>query len=358
MPKKPQVKRGLKHKKQPAHKYRVLYGILITLASILCFGIGLNQYMEHVALEEALSKAEEKSNTSKAASLDLRVASQATYADSRITEVLDLGVQRELSHKLISYSSDGFRQYAYVVLPNSAPPSEGFPVMLLLHGFVRPSHYKTRGDAYLGDMEFYARNGYAVIRPDFRGNGNSEGLAEGAYFSMAYNTDILSLIAGLKAVPSFDSGNIAVWGHSMGGYLALRAAVLSPDIKDIILLAAPVGSIFDLYTRYYPPSDRINPVSKKVRDQVIKKYGTPLTNENFWHSASPIFFLDRMQARVQIYVGGQDRIVPPSFSDDLANALESSGKAYLYRYYDNGDHGLGAERESIHRDSINYLKHR
>lgn len=358
MPKKPLKKRGQKNKKQPVYKYRLIYGVLTVITVILCIAIGMNQYMEHVALQEALSRAEEKSNTSKAASLDLRVAAQATYENSLITEVLDMGIQRDLSHKLISYDSDGFKQYAYVVLPNNAPPADGYPVMLLLHGFVRPSHYKTRGDAYLGDMEFYARNGYAVIRPDFRGNGNSEGLAEGAYFSMAYNTDILSLIAGLKEVPSFDSANIAVWGHSMGGYLALRAAVLSPDIKDIILLAAPVGSIFDLYTRYYPPSDRINPVSKKVRDQVIKKYGTPLTNEYFWHNASPIYFLDRLQARVQIYTGGQDRIVPSSFSEDLAYALESSGKPYLYRYYENGDHGLGAERESIQNDSINYLKSR
>jgi dipeptidyl aminopeptidase/acylaminoacyl peptidase len=292
-------------------------------------------------------------------SLDLRIAAQAVYNGSPLKTVSQLGPDHGIKRAVINFSvpAAGLSEYGLMTTPSQPAPPGGYPVIVLVHGYIQPAAYSTK-KAYLGDMEFYAQHGFVVIKPDLRGQGMSikQGRPEGAYYSMAYNTDILSLLASIKHTSGFNTKSISLWGHSMGAYLALRAAVLSPDIKDVILLSGPVGDVEDMYDSYIPKSDIANPVAYKIRKAVLKQYGTPLTNSSFWYYTSPINFLNNTHAFIQIHVGAKDQVVPPKLSADLNLALNQLNLPHGYYVYPDAGHGLVAERSQIYAHSLQALQ--
>lgn len=292
-------------------------------------------------------------------SLDLRIAERAVYHGSPIQKIKNLGVENNVNRYIISFTvpEDNLTEYGLMTEPAAPRLPQGYPVIILCHGFTTPDDYSTE-NFYLNDMEFYSQHGFAVVKPDFRGQGLSlnDGQAEGAFYSMAYNTDLESLIASVKKTSYLNKDNISLWGHSMGAYIALRTAVLVPGIRNVILLSGPVGTAKDLFTSYFPSSDRANPVAEKIRQAILLKYGTPLTSPGFWAYTSPLNYLDKTSAVIQIHVGSLDRVVPPKFSADLDAALTAAGKPHEYYIYAGGNHGLVAERGFIWQRSLELLQ--
>jgi dipeptidyl aminopeptidase/acylaminoacyl peptidase len=343
----PKVRRALKHDL-----------LWLVLFSVVLLGSGL--YLLATNWQHGHSKAgayiggrSDQANAYK--DLDLRVAAEASYSGTSIQTVKDLGVARGVEHKIVRFAvhKDNLIEDAMMTLPSTPPPAGGYPVLVLCHGYVNPIYYSTE-DAYLYDMEFYSHNGFAVIKPDYRGQGLSIGVGspEGAYFSMAYNTDVLSLIADIKQTKNFDKNNINIWGHSLGAYVALRASVLSKDIKTAILLAGPIGDIRDMFSSYVAVSDTNNAAAAAIRSQELVAHGTPLNNPDFWENTSPINFVAKTKTFYQIHVGTNDKVVPPHFSADFDAVLSRGGKAHEYFVYPGGDHGLWNLRPTIWQRSL------
>ncbi len=293
--------------------------------------------------------------------LDLKIAAKYRFTSDSIKKVQSLGVENGSGIFIVSFKvpADNLTEYGLMSVPTSPQPAKGYPVIILCHGYTKPSRYSTT-KYYLSDMEEYSANGFVVIKPDFRGQGLSlyVGQPEGAYYSMAYNTDLLSLIAAVKKTNYLNSANINLWGHSLGAYIALRAAVLSPDIKNVILLSGPVGSASDMFIDFTPISDRTNPVAENIRKAMLLRYRTPLSNPQFWDATSPLSYLNQLKAYVQIHVGSNDVIVPPRFSADLDKALTAAKKPHDYFIYPGGSHGLVDERPQIYARSLQLLKSR
>lgn len=291
-------------------------------------------------------------------SLDIGIASQGQYPSSPLAVVREMGVVDGIRRQIVSFDVkvDGLTEFAMVEQPSTAPPANGYPAIILCHGYVNPADYDTM-TAYLADMDFYASKGFIVVKPDFRGQGLSVGHGQpnSAYYSMDYNIDLMSLISSLKLTPGIDKSNLNLWGHSMGAYLSLRAAVMSKDIKNTILLSTPGGSLRDIYLSYVPPSDENNLPALKTRSDVFSKYGTPAENPGFWQKASASNYLDQMVSKVQIHVGADDTIVPPRLSADLDAALSQAHKTHQYFVYEGEGHGLGNVRPQIWSRSIKFL---
>ena len=74
-------------------------------------------------------------------------------------------------------------------------------------------------------MDGFARNGYVVFRPDYRGHDQSEGNASGGYGSPDYTIDVLNALSSVKRYAAVDPERIGMWGHSMGGHITLRSMV-------------------------------------------------------------------------------------------------------------------------------------
>lgn len=290
-----------------------------------------------------------------ARSLDLRVSSKALYPGGNIHKTVDLGIKDQVYHYVISFPvpNDNLKEFGLMTVPLAPPSKNGYPLIILCHGYISPSEYSTTS-AYVSDMEFYSRQGFVVIKPDFRGQGQSidSGRPEGAYFSMAYNTDLMNLISSAKRLGYIDKSNISLWGHSMGAYISLRASIMSPDVKNVVLLSGVVGNENDLFGTFLAPSDSSNPTARAIRQKMLLKHGSSLSNFRYWSNVSPQTFLKNSKAYYQIYVGALDTTVPPIFSAHLDESLNSTASAHYYKVFPQGDHGLVGERPYIWAESL------
>jgi uncharacterized protein len=346
-------------KKKTSRKLKVFSGVILLLAVLgaVAFIVYGFRHEHKEAGQFGISDTYIGENLSQ--SLDLKLASRASYPSSTLTTAKDLGFVDGLHEQIFSFGVmiDHLTEYGLMLTPPTAPPPKGYPTIILLHGFANPSRYSTEA-AYLPDMQFYANHGFVVVKPDYRGQGESagHGLPNSAYYSMDYNTDVMSLITALKQTSFIDKSNISIWGHSLGAYVGLRASVLSPDIKDVILLSGPIDSLKQMYLTYIPPSDELNPYALITRNEVFSKYGTPADESRFWDDASVTNYLSQIHAYIQIHVGLKDKTVPPKFSADLNSALVEDQIKHQYFVYADGNHSLGDQRDLIWTRSLQLLQ--
>lgn len=90
---------------------------------------------------------------------------------------------------------------------------------------------------------YFAGHGYACVRVDIRGNGESEGLMADEYLPQEQD-DALEVIAWIAAQPWCD-GNVGMMGISWGGINALQVAARQPPALKAIIT---VCSTDDRYT--------------------------------------------------------------------------------------------------------------
>jgi pimeloyl-ACP methyl ester carboxylesterase len=113
-----------------------------------------------------------------------------------------------------------------------------FPAVLLISG----SGPQDRNEEIMGHKPFLVladyltRRGIAVLRVDDRGVGGSTGKV-GVSTIEDHVGDALAGIEFLKSRKEIDAGKIGLVGHSEGGLVAPAAAVKSPDVAFIVLLA-------------------------------------------------------------------------------------------------------------------------
>src|SRR5207245_10766435 len=90
-----------------------------------------------------------------------------------------------------SYLSDGLKIFALLTVPNGAKPASGWPVIVFNHGYIPPTVYRTT-ERYIAYVDAFARNGYIVFKPDYRGFGSSQGTPVSAYYSPDDTVDVLN----------------------------------------------------------------------------------------------------------------------------------------------------------------------
>ena len=128
---------------------------------------------------------------------------------------------REIEHAWIPLA-DGTRLAARIWLPEDA---EDNPVPAILEFL---PYRKTDGTAIrdAARQPYLAGFGYAAVRVDLRGTGESDGILEDEYLPQEQE-DALEVLAWLREQPWCD-GTLGVWGISWGGFNALQVAARRP----------------------------------------------------------------------------------------------------------------------------------
>ncbi|WP_156424962.1 alpha/beta hydrolase [Novosphingobium fuchskuhlense] len=170
------------------------------------------------------------------------------------------------SSVLASYQSDGLRLYARLDVPHAPPPPGGYPVIVFLHGWVgyeaaKDFHFSYTPDSMYAEMiDAYAKAGFVVVTPGYRGHGTVNGQVAGGRASMAawdnathiapilYAIDSLNLIDGLSSIKMLNfqdygrhSGTVSlnlkrlyVSGHSQGGDVALTVLAVAGHGSKVV----------------------------------------------------------------------------------------------------------------------------
>jgi putative CocE/NonD family hydrolase len=135
---------------------------------------------------------------------------------------------REIEHVWIPLS-DGTRLAARVWLPDDAD-EHPVPAVLEYIPYRKNDGTASRDVPRLPEL---ASNGYAAVRVDLRGSGDSDGLMLDEYLQQELD-DACQVIDWLSR-QSWCSGSVGMWGKSWGGFNALQVAALRPrSLKAII----------------------------------------------------------------------------------------------------------------------------
>jgi dipeptidyl aminopeptidase/acylaminoacyl peptidase len=228
---------------------------------------------------------------------------------------------------VVEYPSDGVTVTALMNVPYGDGP---FPVIVLLHGYADPTEYE-RGFDTRPLADYLTMRGYAAIMPDYRGYAGTPGSPNP--MRIPYAIDVLNLIESLDTLDYLDAERVGVFGHSMGGGVATYPMVLSPRVDATVLYGAMSA---DQATNWRYIHEKW---AGFWMDFTAREFGgSPDDNPQDYALASPINYLERVTAPVQIHHGTDDQEVPVEWSADLAERLRAAGVEVTYYEYEGAGH--------------------
>jgi fermentation-respiration switch protein FrsA (DUF1100 family) len=293
--------------------------------------------------------------------LMIEVMRQASYPGSELTFEQTLDPGPNYDQYIVSYQSEGNKIYALLTVPWGQTPDTGWPVIIFNHGYIPPDEYRTT-ERYMDYVDAFARNGYIVFRSDYRGHGNSEGRPEGGYGSPAYTIDVLNGLASVKTFADADPERIGMWGHSMGGFITLRAMVVSDEIKAGVIWGGVVASYQDLFERWHrrdsdEPTPTPNPTRQRGRwrTDLIETYGSIEENPAFWASISANTYVADLSGPLQLHHATTDASVPVEFSEILYEQVQAAGVPVELYLYEGDNHNIFANFWTAMRRSIDFF---
>src|SRR3989344_859362 len=151
---------------------------------------------------------------------------------------------------VVSFESDGLKQYALMNMPKGDMPGSGWPIVVVNHGYIDPEAYSVE-NSYINTSAYFANAGFLVIKPDYRGHDNSKGEAGSLTARISYGVDVLNLVAGIRKLPEADPDHIYMYGHSMGGDVTLRVLEVCPTCVKAASLWAPAVRDFPESYMYF-----------------------------------------------------------------------------------------------------------
>jgi uncharacterized protein len=123
--------------------------------------------------------------------------------------------------------SDGCRLAVRLWLPADATPA---PAILEYIPYRKRDFMRRRDESM---HAWFAANGYAAVRVDMRGSGESDGVMHDEYLQLEQD-DALEVIAWIARQP-WCSGNVGMMGKSWGAYNSLQVAARRPPALKAII---------------------------------------------------------------------------------------------------------------------------
>lgn len=228
-------------------------------------------------------------------------------------------------------TSDQVKISGYLTYPQSAPAEHKVPLVVLVHG---GPHGVRDYWAFDRKVQLLASQGYAVLRVNFRGSdGYGRTFREAGHrqWGGLMMRDIVEGTRWAASLERIDASKICIVGSSFGGYAAMQAAIVDPDLYRCVV--GTVG-VYDL------------PLMFEKGDIPERLYGDSyLTDvlgkdEAQLRAFSPVYNAGKLKAAIMIAHNKKDRRVPIEHAERLRDALEKEGKSYEWFIKDTEAHGF------------------
>ena len=214
--------------------------------------------------------------------------------------------EAEFTRYYITYDSDDLNIHGFVNIPVGNGP---FPVVIALHGYIPASEYETL-DYSTRYADSIARKGYIVLHPNMRNFPPSDYAPRRGDYHSGFTTDVMNLLEYVRQeagqpgsiFENADLSRIGLWGHSLGGSVALRVAALVQETKAVVLYAA-----------------------------VTQRYSNG-------SAGARIYDLENTDAAFQVHHGLADRTVRPQDSTRFCAQLEDAGAEHECFFYEDAPH--------------------
>lgn len=234
------------------------------------------------------------------------------------------------------YDSDAVQVHGFMNIPSLAGQH---PVVLVLHGYINPAEYTMQ--AYTTRYaDALAQAGYFVLHPNYRGYPPSQ--VGPNPFRAGYAVDVLNLLAIIRSQAGepgpferADGERIGLFGHSMGGGIAIRTMVVDEGVRAVVLYGSMSADEQRNFERILEWSggragwDELN-APQSALDRI-----------------SPINYLHMVEAAVSIHHGEEDQVVPIGWSQELCRLLAALGKQAECFTYPEQPHTFQGDSEGL-----------
>jgi dipeptidyl aminopeptidase/acylaminoacyl peptidase len=234
--------------------------------------------------------------------------------------------------KPIQYRSrDGLTIHGYLTVPVGVK-AEDLPVVVNPHG----GPWARDNWGYIGEVQFLANRGYAVLQMNFRGStgyGKSFWQSSFKEWGQAMQDDITDGVKWLIDEGIADPDRIGIYGASYGGYAVLAGMTLTPELYAAGVDYVGVSNLFTFM-------NTIPPYWEPMKQMLYEMVGDPEKDSLMMASVSPVMQVDKIQAPLFIAQGARDPRVNKDESDQMVEALKKRGIEVEYMVKENEGHGF------------------
>ncbi|MEO1513603.1 MAG: prolyl oligopeptidase family serine peptidase [Bacteroidota bacterium] len=240
----------------------------------------------------------------------------------------------------ITYLSDGLQIKGLLAKPKKAG---NYPCVIFNRGGSKDfgALQVTHGVFTLGRI---AKEGYAVIASQYRGNGGSEGREE---FGGKDVNDVVALTEVLKEVEGADPNRIGMYGWSRGGMMTYIALTKTDKIKAAVVGGAVSDNRASIKDR---PEMETNVLAELIPNYQAQK-------EEELDKRSAIKWVDQFPTDVPILLlhGNADWRVKPEQSLTLALEFEKYRIPYRLIMFEGGDHSISEHRTEVNEQVMRWF---
>ncbi len=217
--------------------------------------------------------------------------------------------------------------YGLLSKPYDFDPNKKYPVIELIYAGPQITHVPRTFVYWGGEAEdqALAQLGFIVVNVDGRGTPERGKQFQDVVYGNFGRHEIPDHVAALKQLaerrPYMDLSRVGIYGHSWGGYFAIRAMLLAPDVYHVGIARAP--SVDVAFEAYYEPY-----------------MGLPQKNKEGYEYASSLPFVGNLKGKLLLVHGTSDINVPFSHTMKMVEALIRAGKPYDLVILPEQPHGL------------------
>lgn len=250
-----------------------------------------------------------------------------------------------------TYLSNNLLITGVMLIPNA----EGsYPLVLMNHGYIDPAVY-TQGRGLKREEDYLARRGFAVFHSDYRGHAKSNKSPDTRKVydaGLEYSMDVMNALHAIRSakLPRVNADRPGIFGHSMGGGIALNILTAYPDVFQAAVLYAPVhADAWENFQRWRAERDE--------DDQTTTALGTRELNRKAWDALSSQSLLKNITAPVLLFHGTKDKDVPLDWSKDLTKRMTALKKDIAYVEYENEGHEFAQRWTNFMETTTAFLRH-
>ena len=237
--------------------------------------------------------------------------------------------------KPINYTSrDGLKINGYLTLPLHTE-AKNLPLIVLPHN--GPGQRNTWG--YNAEVQFFANRGYAVMQINYRGSSGYGKNFYAAGFKQWGGKIQDDIDDGVKWLINENIANpkkIAIYGSGFGGYIALSAAIKSPQLYKC---AASNSGVLNLFSYL----NSIPPYFKSNLQMFYEIVGNPITEADYMSQVSPLFHADKINIPIFITQNIKDPRI--NANDALRLVKELKKRNVPITYFEKEDSHFVTKRE-------------
>ncbi len=224
----------------------------------------------------------------------------------------------EITYKVITFENEGDTVYGTFTMP--AEVRGKVPTVLMLHGFTGD---RNEGPVFQPDWTFtdtmfsrtaevLAENGFASLRIDFRGSGES--IDNMGFEETTFSSQVSDAYAAIEWLDERKNvGDIGVLGLSQGGLVAAITAEAHKRVSSLVLWS-PVANPVDTYKTVLGTDAVLDGLTQQSTTATLPWGASVTLNQAFFeelYTTDPIAAISHYDKPMQVVVGAYDTIVTP-----------------------------------------------